>query len=419
VIAGIRLVAWKDWSLRLRDRWSLMSWLAIPLMIGVMITALTGGQGGPSLTARVLLVDEDDSFASRMLATALGQPTGDRKLIDVIPVDRSEGRRRIEAGEASALLVVPEGFGAAVLEERPMQLELVTNPAQRILPGIVEEYLKVLADGAFYLHRVFGDQLGTIDRAIEARRGGRVFDDAKIAQLSVSINDTIEGLAGYLDPPLLGLAEAGPADTGEAPGPLNFALVYFPSLVFMGLLFTAQGLAEVFWRERDNGTLRRQVASPLGLGEILLGKMVAAAAMLFVLTGLLATAGFAWHRLAPGMWLPTVAWMTLSGLLLYGLMALIQLLSPTRRSASLITMVLVFPLAMMGGAFFPVEALPQWMSEVSRWVPNGYLLARLKEYLIYGAGPAELWSGLLFAVPVTVGLWVLCAWRLRAFATRV
>ena len=178
-------------------------------------------------------------------------------------------------------------------------------------------------------------------------------------------------------------------------------------------------MADGFWRERETGTLRRQVASPLGLSDILLGKLAAAAGMLFVLTGLLATVGFAWHRLAAGMWLPTVAWFTLSGLLLFGLMSLIQLVSPTRRSASLITMVLVFPLAMMGGAFFPVEALPQWMSELSRWVPNGYLLARLKAYLLYGAGPGVLLSGLLVAVPVTVALWALCAWRLRAFATRV
>ena len=38
-------------------------------------------------------------------------------LVEVDSVSREEGTRRIEAGDASALLVVPAGFGDAVLDD--------------------------------------------------------------------------------------------------------------------------------------------------------------------------------------------------------------------------------------------------------------------------------------------------------------
>jgi len=69
-------------------------------------------------------------------------------------------RERIEAGQASAWLTIPAGFSLAVLEERPTELALVTNPAQTILPGIVEETLSMVSEAAFTLHRLIGELAG-------------------------------------------------------------------------------------------------------------------------------------------------------------------------------------------------------------------------------------------------------------------
>ena len=42
---------------------------------------------------------------------------------------------------------------------------------------------------------------------------------------------------------------------------------------------------------------------------------------------------------------------------------------------------MVFPLMMIGGSFFPFEAMPAWMAAVGRWTPNGQAVARLKDIL--------------------------------------
>ena len=73
---------------------------------------------------------------------------------------------------------------------------------------------------------------------------------------------------------------------------------------------------------------------------------------------------------------------------------------------------------MMGGAFFPFEALPNWMASIGIWAPNGFLLERLKDFLIYEEGIGSLAAALPYALTMAAVLWVLCAWRARPFAGR-
>lgn len=415
MIHGALHCANKELRVRLRDRWALVMWFLVPLTIGGMITALSGGGNQPQPTAELLVLDEDDSFLSGLVLNALNQGEGGQ-LIKAKSVTRAAGEALIEAGKASALLIIPVGFGDAVLNETPSKLELITNPAQQILPGIIEEFVSVLTDGVFYLHRVFGDEIKMIAAQIDSLPQGEteLFADAMIAELSVSFNEAIETIVEYLDPLALDLAEDEPAE--EEGAGLNFAMIFFPGIIYMGLLFASQGLSDSFWKERDAGTLRRTLVSPLTLGEIFLGKLLAGAGFLFLLSAAMTTVGFLYHGISLVNWMPMVLWLTLSGVVLYGLMALLQLVAPTRSSASLFTSILIFPLMMIGGAFFPFEALPDWLAAIGRWFPNGYLLEQLKSFLIYDGGLTALASAFPYALTMAVILWLLCAWRLRAFA---
>lgn len=133
----IAVTAHKDLRRRLADPAALIMWFGIPLAIGGLILALSSGGDGAGPRGRMLIVNEDGSFVSGLLAGAAGQgPLGE--LFDVTQVDRDEGRRIVDAGEASALLILPAGLQEAVLGEGTAEIRLVTNPAQRILPGMIE-----------------------------------------------------------------------------------------------------------------------------------------------------------------------------------------------------------------------------------------------------------------------------------------
>ncbi len=415
MIRGALLCAEKELKIRLRDRWAMLIYLMLPLTIAGMVISVSGGSSGPQPTAQLLVVDQDDSFLSQTLLGAMTQAQ-DGQLIQAQTVKLAEGQAMIDSGDGTALLIIPAGFSDSVLSEEPATLELITNPAQQILPGILEEFLKVMVDGVFYLHRVFGEELALIKRQIDntPESGNSLFTDALIASISISINNSVESITDYLDPAILELTDAEQDESDESG--ISFGMVFFPGTIFMGILFAAQGMSDRFWIEREKGTLRRSVVSPLSLAQIFAGSLLSGAALLLLLTGVMATLGFLYLDLSFAMWLPAVLWLTLSGLVMFGLMALLQLLAPSQKAGSLITNLLVFPLMMAGGAFFPFEALPDWIASIGRWVPNGFLLERLKSYLVYDGGLEALLTGLPYALAMALLLWGLCAWRLAPFA---
>ncbi len=239
------IVARKDVLRHLKDPMALIFWVAIPLVVGVLMIQAVGGKQGPAPQVHLLVADEDDSMGSRFLLSALGQSRA-AEFIRTEKVDRSTGRRHLEDGGGSALLVIPKGFAEAVLREQPTRLTLLTNPAQRILPGIAEQLLRSLAEGVFYLHRLIGPQLREIVQGPPS--------DGDIARVSITINQTIRSLGQYLFPPAIQLESTIVSQSASnRRTSIPFAAVFFPGIVLMALLFAAQGLSTDIWRERDAG----------------------------------------------------------------------------------------------------------------------------------------------------------------------
>ena len=186
--------AMKDLARWARDRGAILIWLGIPFLIGGMITLMMGG-GGVSPTGILLIADEDDSLASGFVAGAYSQEQLG-ELITVEKVTREEGEARINDGEASGFLIIPKGFQDAFLDETPVTLTLKTNPAQTILPGIIEDVTEILLDGGFYLQRLLGPEIRTIRNSdFEGNPS-----DAFVSGISVDIQHKMNMIREKTDP---------------------------------------------------------------------------------------------------------------------------------------------------------------------------------------------------------------------------
>jgi len=364
---------------------ALLLWLLIPLGVGAGISLAFGGRDGPQPVAQVFIVDEDRTFFSRLLAGAINQASG---IMRAEEVELAAGRARIEKGEGSALLIIPKGFGEAVLRETPARLTLITNPEQTILPGIVEESLEVFADGVFYIHRVFGDELRMLAAGPPA--GSSTFPDVDVARLSVSFNQAVQRLQTYLFPPAIDLQTTSAGDAQPQQRPMTLTMLFLPGIVMMSLLFMAQGLSADVWQERAQGTLRRAACAPPGLVTMLLGKMLAWSALILLVAMVILALGMFYLALPLSRLPAALAWSVFSGLAFLLLMLLIQLHATSQRAASILTNSIVFPLLMLGGSMFPTEVMPRWMNSVNRFIPNAWALERLKDILFDRADAASL-----------------------------
>ena len=401
----VAATALKDVRRQLADPLGLLTWMGLPLIIGGLIVLVSGGGGSPR--GRLLVADEDESFLSNAIGGAAVQgPIAE--LFDVTPVDRDEGRRLMDAGGASALVILPAGLQDAVLGRGTAEIRLVTNPSQRILPGMIEEALEIAVELAFYGERLLGEPARRIlDGPPD---GGSFFSNDAMAELATAINTRLRGLEGTLSPPVLDVEYADPPDADEAEAPasaVDLGLIFLPGMIFMSILFTAQGVSGDVWAEKRLGTLRRAASAPPPMAALLAGKLAAGGALVGAVAMVGVGLGMVLLDLPPLHAPLAVLWITFAGAVMLSYFVLLQLLASGQQAGSLLSNLVLFPLVMVGGSFFPFEAMPEWMAAIGGWTPNGLALVRLKEIV---AGQPDV-PGLLTAA-LAIGLPAVAAFAL-------
>jgi len=378
----------KDLVRRLRDPAALVLWLGIPFAILTLMTLAFGSgfRGGPqTIQAHLLLVDADKSVVSGLFVNAFGQgPLAELIRVETVK-DPEAARSQINRGEGTALLVIPDGFGQAVIRRTPKELKLWTNPAQQILPGIVEETVGLFVDATFYLQQLLGDQFETIAQGMEEG----TFSVEQVSGISAEVDQLIDRIETRVFPPAIELTTAVIVEDTSAQDQLGFGNLFFPGVFFMAIFFFAQGLSDDVWIERKNGTLHRILRTHGGVRVLLLGKLGAGAVILTALSCLSLLAGgflfdIAWSRMPLA-----IIWSAVSGVALLALFTLLQVVARTQRAAVLVSNLAMFPLLILGGSLFPTEAMPNSLALIGRWTPNGWALAHLKQVFAGSVGIAE------------------------------
>jgi len=394
----------KDLRRLRRDPLALAVWIGIPVIIGLMLTLLFGGGGSPTPHGRLLVADEDESVLSGFLTGSFDRgPMA--KMITVEKVERGEGRRRLDKGDGSALLIIPKGFTEAYLRNQPFELSLVTNPSQQILPQIVSETLSMVMDLGFYLQLLAGDQL----RAFSGDQGA--LSDLALSGTILTLRHRFDNLHAYLDPPVIKLKTTVVEQSATASQ--NFAAVLFPCLLFQSLLFVAMGLSADVWKERRLGTIRRLVSTPAPFSAALTGKLLSVTLVIAAVGVAGLTAGRWMADLHPSNVWAALAWVVCSGAVLFLFMLLLQTTASNERAANLLANLFVMPLMMLGGTFFPFEAMPKQMAAIGRWTPNGWLLLQFKAILDGSMGAGRLAVDLAAVALLGALVFLVVARRLR------
>ena len=395
--------------------WSVAIWIGVPLLVGGLLSAVMGGSDGETPKVHLLIADEDGSFLSGALVDMLArEELGDLLILE--PVATETGMATLDGGDASAMLVIPEGFQTAYLASEPQALRLVVNPLQQILPEMAEELTRLIADFGSYAQLAFGPELDAF--------GGLIAETADDAgpETAAAIGALASGTATKLFRALPLLMEAPieiAVETTDGAREASFTMLFFPGLMMMSVIFAAQGLAEDLWQEREMGTLRRLRSTVAPLGAFLLARIVSSSVALVLVILPLGLLGFTMLDLDWGSLPLTLGWLVLAGLMLSALASLIQVLAPTRKAGALFSSLVFFPLLLVGGSFFPLESMPDFLATFGRFAPNGMMLEPLKAHLI-GTGELATFVPILgISLAATLALTAATAWRLRAgFATR-
>ncbi len=243
----------------------------VPLVF-IYIFGLAFGGGNPIVT--VYAVNEDDSDFGQLVFFNLKD--ADNLDVEELP-SREEADARVGAGERMAALIIPAGFGEAIMTDDGAVVEVLVDPAR-------DEQAKI----------VLGLATAAVVRQIvdaEVSRGVRQgmadsMDDMMGGELSgeneTMLSDFMEaGMKGViasqvkdaLDDPLVSLdiKPASSADTDRSPSAMQ---AYAPGFSLMFAFFLVTNLAVTVVQEREVGTLNRLLSTPASRGTLLLGKML-------------------------------------------------------------------------------------------------------------------------------------------------
>ena len=397
---AILILTLKDLRRRLADPAGLLLNLAIPLVMGAMMYLAFGGRGGDTNAApvlRILVLDLDQGPVARAITGASGNPEAARRLDMRLVQSREEGLRRLREEEFAALLVLPEGFSKALLDRRQVELELLKNPAQTVMPIVAQQITEVLSLYLSIGARIVGDDGARIRVLFE---GEGWTDAAGIAALITSLRDRVIDMRDLLFPPLIEVEKtSAKKDTG------GFDLIawLFPGMVMMGLLFTSVSQMGDLLRESQQGTLRRQLTAPLGAAQVVMAKVLSVAIVVAIAFCLLVAAGRLAFRIHWGALGPLAATGALVVLAATGFAALLFSLVRTERQGDTLGGILTMLMSLLGGTFFPIEALPGWLEPISKLTLSRWGHGALR-ILAEGGG----WEAVSGHLAVLAGIALVC-----------
>lgn len=404
LIAALR----KDVRLLWRDKFGLALWLSIPVVIlGVMSLIFSGDGGSSSVKPRgtLLVADLDETFLSGLISSAFSRPPLG-ELFNVQSTPEPDGRARMARGDGSVLIVIPKGFQDRILLNLPVSLTLLTNPSQRILPGIAEQSLVMLSEATHYLHLIAGDQI----RRLAA---GERPSEAQLIANTLAINSLVTELAPYIDPLLLDVTKPEPAPAGKPAVPFNPVKFLFPGMLFMTVLFFARGSSDGLWDELQFGTLRRWQAAGAPLAIFLASRLLAFSLIAAIVAVLALAAGQILLGVKIAHWPAAVLWVVAGAALWHVLMVALQIAAGNQRGGEILTSFVIFPSMMLGGSMFPFAMMPASLATIGKATPLGWMVVRLDAILGGKAAPQALalWLAVLFSASAL--LFVFASWYLR------
>jgi ABC-2 type transport system permease protein len=316
-----------DLRQRVRDRSVLIFALLVPLALMYVFNLVFGGMTEIELepvTVAVAAPAEDE--LAPVLEDVLTQVDGLDVTLQEVPADQV--RSVVDAGEAGVGVVVPDGFGAAVMQGEAVTVQVIEGDGTGLEAGVVISVL----DGVL-------DQLtaATVTATAAAGSGLPPEQLAEIAQASLTSGPPLEVTEGQAADEQLGPA------AGLVAGQTGLFLLFTVGFGVLGLV-----------TEREQGTLARLHAMPMRPGLIIAAKGLVSFVLGVVATSVLLTVGGLLFGVSFGSPVAVAVLVVCVVAAATSLMFIIARVARTAEQAGIAQSIVALVLGIAGGAFFPI-----------------------------------------------------------------
>ncbi|MFT8317921.1 MAG: ABC transporter permease [Sporolactobacillus sp.] len=355
-----------NWKRFIRRKTSLMIYLIVPLIFIVFSFSGLGSQ-----KATVGIIDQDHSrLTGQIIQTIKSQAT-------IVPMKRSEVQSKLVNGYADTVFQFDKGFEKELLAGAHPRLRSYHVQESNLSEGIRQfaesdiQNSYLIAAAAHGNSKQFFKSLRVYDQnRLQLKTGGIIKDDRIRARTFSALGFVIYGL--FM---IASITSSMIIEDKE-------------KRVYNRLMTTPLSLRSYNWQN---------IISYLALGAITIAALLLLLKMIF-------------HTdLGPST--PIVYLVLLSfSFVAVSLGVALSAFTNTRRQASNFTTLLTVPIAMLGGCFWPVSIMPQWMQQLAKFTPTFWGIDALKK-LVYGNGASAVILNVILLIAFAMVFLLMASWK--------
>lgn len=194
-----------------------------------------------------------------------------------------------------------------------------------------------------------------------------------------------------------------------------------PGILGMSLMQMAVfGVAFVFADYKEKGILKRLLATPMKPFQFVSSQVITRLIVALAQSAILiAAAMLLLHTHVYGSWLLIGMIAILGSVMFLGLGFAISGVANNVDSVPAIANLIVFPMMFLGGTFFPIDSMPDWLQGIVRYLPLQFLTHSLREVMANGASAMAVRSDLLWMLGWAVVMVALAMFTFRFEERRV
>lgn len=365
-------IALKDIRQYLKDRTAVLLSLLLPMVLISIFALMYGGIGKPKEARPIslLFTDQDNSELSKEVFTSLNNQDG----MQLFAKSYDEAADLIKKGKNSAVLVLYKGFQDSVEAGNKAPMELFYDEAREIEMGLLQQ---ALWSNLFGITMKKGIK-GKVNTWIKEKNPNLA--DAELLDIQAQVEEQFSDFEQSEDSENLEENSNLPmtALVGEEKNG-NLGLVQaIAGIAIMMLLFSVSSSGASLLKEKEDGTFRRLLVSPISPSSILYGKMLST---LFMAV-LQLTVMFLYSWLALGLDifinLPALILMILAAAIACSSFGIFMAsICKSRKQVESLSTLVILVISALGGSMMPLIFMPEIMHKlavvsVNYWAMEGF-----------------------------------------------
>ncbi|AWB43209.1 ABC transporter permease [Paenibacillus sp. CAA11] len=361
---------------KIGTRKGLMGFLILPCLVVSAVIFLMGGDGVTRST--ILYVNHDNDIAGQHMEHVLaGKADYQLKQVDT----EAELRDEIVRQKGEAGFVIPKGFTSSLLKGETPQV-----PVYKIKDSEADAALRLEINGI-----VSGIQ-----------QTSRLLSGEQTDQAKEKLNEVLQEVEK-------GNVQAVKTDLGIQPKPGLYSITGFTLLFLMGLISSTVTL---IIEDRTEGTMARMFTAPVRSWEIALGNFLGSCTVgilqiLIILSLSRYVLGYDYQVPFLPHFLVLAAFM----LVAMGIASTVGGMVRSPQTAGTINTLILTPTCMLGGCFWPLSIMPDFMQRIADFIPQKWAIEAVDKMSAGGGwssiGFPMLILGLMAVLLLAVGSVVL------------